>query len=835
MQTAAQISHRKGENKMKKLFMVCNAHLDPVWLWNWQEGAAAAIATFRTAADICEESEGFVFCHNEALLYSWVEEYEPALFQRIRQLVEARKWHIMGGWYLQPDCNLPSGESILRQIIAGKRYFMEKFHAAPTVAVNFDTFGHSRGLVQILRKCGYTGYLFMRPGKELLELPSRNIRWRGFDGSEILAHRLDCSYGSAMGHAAQDAESWCRDEASESISLFTWGVGNHGGGPSRRDVAELDRWIHAQPQIQAVHSTPEAFFQALEDESVDAPVFADDLRPVFVGCYTAQARVKQLHRGLENHLFAAEKLLTAAAVQGLTAYPSAQLHEAEQDLLFAEFHDILPGTTIQECEADSIGVLQHGLTTVSRLQMKGAMALLAGQPKAVPEQTPVFLYNPHPYPITGDFVFELMPADQNWSQILRNAVTVTQNGTQIPSQEEKPAVNMNLDWRKRVAVHATLEPSGLTRLDCAFTQVPCTVQEDVTFPKEDIRFDNGDMQLTINIRTGLVDHYIAAGVEYVSNGAFAPVLYQDSPDPWYMEKNCFPQKLGVFALTEARRAHRYSDGEEILVPAVRIVENGAVRMLVEAEFVWGRSRLVQTYCLPKAGTSFEIMQDIFWNEADTMLKLEIPAAFKGDYLGQGMFGSGSLPQDGTECVSQKWCGLFGEKHALTICNSGIYGSHCVGSTISLSLLRASAYAAHPIGARPLVQEERFIPRMDQGEHHLHFSICGGDAGVRRKCVDMEAQVLNEAPFIFSAFPSGEGTMPKPMLLLSEPCVQLTAMYYDPQKESYVLRLWNSQPDAVTAVVRLPVWNTAQEVSLGAYQFQTYRIRTDGKLEPTPPI
>lgn len=258
-------------------------------------------------------------------------------------------------------------------------------------------------------------------------------------------------------------------------------------------------------------------------------------------------------------------------------------------------------------------------------------------------------------------------------------------------------------------------------------------------------------------------------------------------------------------------------------------------MLVEAEFVWGRSRLVQTYCLPKAGTSFEIMQDIFWNEADTMLKLEIPAAFKGDYLGQGMFGSGSLPQDGTECVSQKWCGLFGEKHALTICNSGIYGSHCVGSTISLSLLRASAYAAHPIGARPLVQEERFIPRMDQGEHHLHFSICGGDAGVRRKCVDMEAQVLNEAPFIFSAFPSGEGAMPKPMLLLSEPCVQLTAMYYDPQKESYVLRLWNSQPDAVTAVVRLPVWNTAQELTLGAYQFQTYRIRTEGKLEPTPPI
>ena len=132
---------------MKKLFLVCNAHLDPVWLWDWQEGVAAAIATFRAAADICEAADDFVFCHNEAMIYSWVEQYDPTLFRRIQALVKAGKWHIMGGWYLQPDCNLPSGESILRQIIVGRRYFMEKFHAVPSIAVNFDTFGHSRGLV----------------------------------------------------------------------------------------------------------------------------------------------------------------------------------------------------------------------------------------------------------------------------------------------------------------------------------------------------------------------------------------------------------------------------------------------------------------------------------------------------------------------------------------------------------------------------------------------------------------------------------------------------------------------------------------------------------------
>ena len=129
---------------MKKVYLLCNAHLDPVWQWTWEEGLAEALSTFRIAADFCEEFDGFVFNHNESLLYEWVEEYDPALFQRIEKLVESGKWHIMGGWYLQPDCNMPSGESMLRQILTGRRYFKKKFGQTPTTAINFDPFGHSR-------------------------------------------------------------------------------------------------------------------------------------------------------------------------------------------------------------------------------------------------------------------------------------------------------------------------------------------------------------------------------------------------------------------------------------------------------------------------------------------------------------------------------------------------------------------------------------------------------------------------------------------------------------------------------------------------------------------
>ena len=136
----------------KRIHLICNAHLDPVWQWEWEEGAAEALSTFKIAAHFCEEYDSFVFCHNEALLYRWIEEYDMPLFEKIQKLVNEGKWHIMGGWYLQPDCNMPSGEALVRQISEGRKYFKEKFGVTPTVAMNVDSFGHSRGLVQIMNK-----------------------------------------------------------------------------------------------------------------------------------------------------------------------------------------------------------------------------------------------------------------------------------------------------------------------------------------------------------------------------------------------------------------------------------------------------------------------------------------------------------------------------------------------------------------------------------------------------------------------------------------------------------------------------------------------------------
>ena len=257
--------------KRKTLFLVCNAHIDPAWLWEWEEGAAEAISTFRTAADLCEEFDGFVFNHNEAILYQWIEEYDPSLFKRIQKLVKEKKWNIIGGWYVQPDCNMPSGESFVRHCLLGKRYFREKFGVDVTTAINFDPFGHTRGLVQILAKSGYDSYLFCRPDPSWITLPADDFIFHGFDGSEILAHRATGYYGSALGKAHEKIQGWIKQHPDFNFGLVLWGVGNHGGGPSRKDLQKIAVLMNEHKDIDIRHSTPRAYFRKLAQQKESLP------------------------------------------------------------------------------------------------------------------------------------------------------------------------------------------------------------------------------------------------------------------------------------------------------------------------------------------------------------------------------------------------------------------------------------------------------------------------------------------------------------------------------------------------------------------------------------
>ncbi len=447
-----------------KIHLVANAHLDPVWLWEWQEGAGEALSTFRQAAEFCENHPGFVFCHNEAVLYEWVEEHEPALFRRIGKLVRDGKWHVMGGWYVQPDCNMPSGESFVRQILLGKRYFAGKFGVEPRTAVNLDPFGHTRGLVQIVAKSGYTAYLCCRPGDNECPLPSDEFVWVGYDGSEVLADRASAHYCSAGGRERERLEKWLADHSAKDLVIHLWGIGNHGGGPSRKDLAGLGALARERDDLEIIHSTPDAYFAELEAERPRLPRREQDLNPWAVGCYTSMSRVKQGHRRLENELYSAEKMAVAVWANGLLPYPAEELKRAEKDLAFTEFHDILPGSCIPAGEEGALRRIGHGLEILSRIKARAFFALAAGEPKAAPGQIPLFAFNPHPYPVRTIVECEFEPWEPNDPKS-RWEVRLTHRGRPLPCQTEKEESHLSVEWRKKAVFEAELPPSRLSRFD----------------------------------------------------------------------------------------------------------------------------------------------------------------------------------------------------------------------------------------------------------------------------------------------------------------------------------------------------------------------------------
>ncbi|OCT15724.1 alpha-mannosidase [Paenibacillus pectinilyticus] len=814
---------------MRKIHLLSNAHLDPVWQWEWEEGAAAAVSTFRAAAAFCEEYEGYVFNHNEALLYKWIEEYEPSLFRKIQGLVQAGKWHIMGGWYLQPDCNMPSGESMVRQILLGRTYFKEKFGVRPTTAINFDSFGHSRGLVQLMRKAGFDSYLFMRP-EDRVAGPAQEFVWVGFDGSEVLAHQIQDGYNTQLGQAHIKVQERINKQTTQDLELVLWGVGNHGGGPSRIDLNHIGALITSMSnQVEVVHSTPEAYFADLAKKADDLPRHEKDLNRRFVGCYTSMIRIKQKHRQLENELYQTEKMLSSAAMQGYLRYPQEELKDAFHDLMVAEFHDILPGTSIQPAEEASLRLIDHGLEIASRLKARAFFALSSGQQEAGEGEYPILVYNPHPYPVRGVFECEFMLADQNWQDQFSMPV-VYQDGVRIPSQAEKEHSNLSLDWRKRVVFEAQLSPSAMNRFDCRIELLTSKPIPQVELEDGDIHFRTPSLHVVINTQTGLMDQYNVNGISYLKVGAFQPLVVSDNGDPWRMDTDRFNDVKGTFRLMSPEEGTAFSGVSEGILPSVRVIEDGDVRTVIESLLMYGHSAVVITYKLPKRGTEVEIHVRVFWQEKDTMLKLAIPTVLdESRYAGQTIYGVQALETDGTEVVAQKWTALMSETDnaAVTLINDGIYGSDCSHGVMRPSLIRGAAYTAHPILDRPLMPNDRFSPRIDQGERMFRFWLNAGPKSDRLARIEREALQWNEKPYALSFFPHGEGQVPAAAVQLDDEVIQMMAFKRAEQSEdTYILRLYEPTGQVRSTVVRIPSMNLEMRLDFNGFEVKTCKLDID---------
>ncbi|MCK7482702.1 MAG: Gfo/Idh/MocA family oxidoreductase [Candidatus Moduliflexus flocculans] len=546
-----------------------------------------------------------------------------------------------------------------------------------------------------------------------------------------------------------------------------WGIGNHGGGPSRKDLRRPGRLMAKERQdLELVHSTPGRLFRASSRSSGRrCRAREKDLNPWAVGCYTSMARVKQGHRRLENELYSAEKMVTTAWLQGLMPYPSGDLEEVMRDLAFVEFHDILPGSAIPAGEEGAAAPDRPRPGDPRRgSRRKAFFALAAGEPagggrRDCPSSSSIPTLTP-----SGPWSSASSSPGSRTSRRHAGCLGSRAAGGVLPSQAEKEESNLSVEWRKQVVFEAELAPGpaepvlvparagrGRDGSPGAAVAEEGAARSPVTTP---------DLAVSVDARTGLLDVVSRRGRRLPrSRARSSPLVIQDNADPWGMKVRSFRAVEG--RLPRRRRPRRRpaspASARATLAP-VRVIEDGEVRTVVEAILSYGASRLVLRYERAQArdrgrGRRPRLLGRTGRDaQARTDAKLGAPR-----FLGQVAFGADELPSNGDEAVAQKWLALVSEADgaALTVVNDGTHGSDWNGQELRLSLLRSPAYAADTWEDRLAVAPGPVHPAPGHGRADV--PLLARAAGLARsgwRAIGREALVRNEAPYVLAYCPPG---------------------------------------------------------------------------------
>ncbi|MFI5263878.1 MAG: alpha-mannosidase, partial [Candidatus Kapaibacterium sp.] len=259
-----------NDDSRTTIFMIGNAHLDPAWMWRLEEGLEAFLATCRSALDRMDETPDFIFTASSAAHYEFVERTDPQLFLRIQDAVKKGRWAVVGGWWVESDCNLPGGEAFIRQGLYAQKYFQSRFGIDCKTGFCIDSFGHNANLPQLLRHCGLSRYIFMRPEEDEKKLDSVLFKWQAPTGDEVIAYRLPFHYSNFQ-HSVKEKlvllQSYKSYRTDEQYMLF-YGVGNHGGGPTKEQIAQILSEQQSNKDFTIQFSSPEEYFDAVDKSNI---------------------------------------------------------------------------------------------------------------------------------------------------------------------------------------------------------------------------------------------------------------------------------------------------------------------------------------------------------------------------------------------------------------------------------------------------------------------------------------------------------------------------------------------------------------------------------------
>ncbi|NOZ63510.1 MAG: alpha-mannosidase [Caldiserica bacterium] len=802
-----------NEKEEKVIHLIANAHLDPVWLWSLPEGLGEAVATCRIAVELLEAYSGYVFTRGEALVYQWVEEVAPELFEKIRRFVKSGRWHIVNGWIVQPDCNLPCGESFVRQALYGKRYFKEKFGIEVKIGYCVDAFGHNAGLPQILKKSGYQAYLFFRPAKHELTLPGSIFSWEGVDGSRILAIRPDGSY---MGEKKQ-LESKIQQAAREipqhsGHGLCFIGVGDHGGGATREIIKAIEKLRNKKGMPELRFSNLEKFIQEYLKEKPEIPGYKGELQHHSPGCYSTLFEVKKLNRSTEHLLLTAEKFTTLEKAVSSQKFPRNSFKDAWEGLLFNQFHDVLPGSSIPEAYEDISDIFGFSRRMAKR-ELWASLQKISEKIDTRGEGVPVVIFNPHSWPVKAPVEIEWMldyrPKEEKFDRIL----VKDDKGKNVLAQLEETSAVVTWQWRKKVSFIAEIPAFGYRVYRLIASPGDFGTQKSKKHPIEvkDRQVENEFFKLTWDSKNQLVSLYDKKREAEVLSGAAGEfIVIKDDADTWGHDKSSFREEVGRFNTTE-----------------LEILERGPVRAVVRTRGTFNKSEVETEWVIYHSLPYIDLKVRVNWQEKHRMLKMSFPLNISSQTnTAEIPYGAIERPANGMEEPMLQWvevsetCGK-NKKYGVSLATNSLCGYDIKDGEIRLTVLRSPLYAHHI----PATPSDTKRPRyMNQGLYTFECRIIPHPGEWQKAKVINLSQEINQPPISFVTH-SHPGALPgeNSWITIKPDNVILISMKPAEERDNLILRLFEATGRKTSAQVSLSFVPLQIESSWEPFEIKTISL------------
>lgn len=795
--------------KDKKLYMIGNAHLDPVWLWNWQEGFQEVKATFKSALDRMNENEDFVFSCSSAAFYEWVEKNNPAMFRQIQERVKEGRWEIVGGWWIQPDCNIPSGESFIRQGLYGQRYFKEKFGKTAVTGYNVDSFGHNGNLPQILKKSGMDNYVFMRPMPLEKGLPGRIFWWKSMDGSKVMTYRIPyeyCSWGKDLEKYTERLKVEMKDGEDELMMFY--GVGNHGGGPTKENIKSIHE-LNAREDMPAMEmSTVEHFFDQIKDNGKEYAEFTGDLQHHASGCYSVLSKVKRENRRAEELLTTAESFSTIAAQVEEQPYPQ-DFKEAWKGVLFNQFHDILAGTSIPSAYDDA-SYLYGQAMAIGQKNLNYAVQAISWDIDIEEDVTmkPIAVFNSHAW--SGKMIIDLELRGLSND----NFKLTDEKGNLIPAQRIQSEATVN--GQSRLLFVAELPSMGY-----ALFKLYLNVEDAPMFAKvkgDDTSLENDHFKLELNPSTGYVKSFWdkEKELEIMRRDGGRLSVCKDTGDTWSHNIFKFDKEIADMKLV-----------------STKLTEEGPVRSALQVKYKYNQSYVIQEFRMYKELDYVEVKVKVDWREPKTILKVKYPVNFnfrKPTY--EIPYGYIEKSANGEEEPGQSWFDFTGEHfkkgcmYGLTIANDAKYSYSMDIDEMALTILKNSVYAHHDPKELEDGVEYKYV---DDGIQEFTYRLIPHGGSWKDANVIQCAKELNQKPItVIETFHSGKQPQRQSFMeLVSDHCLISTVKEAE-DKDGIIVRAYETKKQSGEAILKISFMNREEKIVFTPCEIKTIKVPYDSE-------